>query len=238
MPVHKKPEVKPVSEGTLTEKELKPVSDTADVKENVAVDVPTEGNEVIEEVVPESVKPETSAEPLSPVNPLTDFKEKMNKEEMYSPFAPEKKNYMWPILLIFIIAIALLAGVFLYRQGIFKGGKENKVSVTPSPTIIPSPTKTIDLTKYTIEVQNGSEVAGEASRQKTSLESEGFTVSSIGNADKSDYTDTIIKAKKEVDKDYIAKLKNFLESAFTVGDTQVLSEDSSVPVIVIIGTKK
>ena len=58
------------------------------------------------------------------------------------------------------------------------------------------------------------------------------------NADNSDYTDTIIKAKTEVDKDFIAKLKSVLSSSLTVNATESLSEDSSVPVVVVIGTKK
>jgi len=212
-------------------------------KEIIADDVviKTTGNvEVIEEIAPQKVKSEKKEnnEPTLPTNPLSEFKERMNKEELDLPFASEKKNYMWPILFIFIIAIALLAGIFAYKQGIFKKEKASVVSMTPAPAITVEPTKTVDLTKYEIEVQNGSEVSGEASRQKTSLEGAGFKISSIGNADNSDYTDTIIKAKKEVDKDFITKLKSFLSNTFTVGETETLSEDSSASIVVIIGTKK
>lgn len=219
-------------------------SEEAKVKKEIIAEdvvVKTTGNvEVIEESAPQEVKSkeEEPDKPISTEDPLTDFKERMNQEELGSPFAPEKKNYMWPILLIFIVALVLLVGVFVYRQGIFK---REKIDVTPaasSPTVIPEPTKVIDLTQYEIEVQNGSEANGEASKQQTNLEEEGFTVSSIGNADNSDYTDTIIKAKEEVDKDFIAKLESFLNTTFTVGDTEALSEDYDVPVVVIIGTKK
>lgn len=196
----------------------------------------TETIEVIEEAVPQAAKSETPAEP-STRDPLSDFKEKMVEEESSMPDNVQKKNYMWPILLIFIAAILLLVGVFLYKQEA-TNGKVNVVTLSPTPTIVPEPTKIIDLAKYEIEVLNGSEVSGEASRQKTNLETEGFTVSSVGNADNSDYENTIIKAKKEVDKDFIAKLKTVLSNSFTVGETEGLSEDSSVPVVVIIGTKK
>lgn len=210
-------EAKP--EGTKTEPVI--VSDV--------VTETTESIEVVEEV------------PVSQVpaaDPLSDFKEKMIEEELPVSDKSQQKNYMWPILLVFIITILLLTGVFLYRNGINTNDKVNVVTLSSSPTITPEPTKAIDLAKYEIEIQNGGGVSGEASRQEANLAAEGFTISSIGNADNSDYTDTIIKAKKEVDKDFIAKLKSVLSNSFTVGETESLSEDTSVPIVIIIGTKK
>ena len=157
---------------------------------------------------------------------------------MFSPDQPQAKTFMWPILFIFIIAVVLLVGIFAYKQGMFKGVKVNEVTVTPTPVVTVEPTKAPDLTKYEVQILNGSDVAGEASNQKASLEGEGFTVASIGNADNSDYTDTIIKTKAEVDKAFIAKLKSVFEGSFTAVQTESLSEDSSVPVVVILGTKK
>lgn len=177
-------------------------------------------------------------EVIQEADPLTDFKEKMAEEERPLSDGPQEKNYMWPILFIFIIVLVLLAGVFAYKQGIFKKEKINIASVSPTPTIEPSPTITIDLAKYEIEIQNGGGVSGEAGRQKTSLEEEGFMISSIGNADNSDYTETIIKAKKTVAKTFLDKLKSVLGNTFTVGAVEILSEDASTPVVVIIGTKK
>jgi hypothetical protein len=163
----------------------------------------------------------------------------MIKEEMFPQDMPSsRKNFMWPILFIFIAAAALLVGIFLYKQGAFSNiVKIATPSPTPTLTSVPAKEAVVDLTKYEIEIQNGSEVSGEAGRQQTSLEEEGFVVSSIGNADNSDFTDTIIQAKTEVDKAFITKLKTVLSDSFTV-TTETLATDSSVPVIVIIGTKK
>jgi hypothetical protein len=261
MTVHKKNEVKEatVSAETSENKEVKPEEKPAIAPiENKTEEIKTEpvvAQDVVappveaaaetaasETTIKTEVSPSASAADLpfqQPSNPLSDFKEKV-EEEMNMPIKPQK-NYMWPILFIFIIAAVLLAGVFAYKQGLFKGmgEKTKEVSVSPTPTsaVTPSPAKKVDLTKYEVEILNGSEVDGEASRQKANLEEEGFTISSIGNADNTDYTDTIIEVKAEVDKDFIAKLKGVLESSFTVGKTQDLSEDSSVPVIVILGTK-
>jgi hypothetical protein len=257
MAVHKKNEIKQSPVSAEEKPAITPIKNkTEEIKTEPAVvqNVATAPIKTIETPIPEAAAktevltptpaatPITSAAnlPSQQTNPLSDFKEKV-KEEMDMPVKPQK-NYMWPILFIFIIAIVLLAGVFAYKQGMFKGvGEKAKVvTVSPTPTsvVTPSPAKTVDLKKYEIEILNGSEVGGEASRQKTNLEEEGFIISSIGNADSSDYTDTIIKAKTEVNKDFIAKLKSVLGSAFTVGETESLSEDSSVPVVVIIGTKK
>jgi hypothetical protein len=112
-------------------------------------------------------------------------------------------------------------------------------AATPTPTVTVEPTQAVaDLTKYEIEILNGSEVTGEAAKQKDTLEAAGFTVSSVGNADNSDYTDTIIKTKADVDSAFIAKLKSVLSDTFTVGPVQSLSSDVAVPVQVILGTQK
>ncbi|OGH25083.1 MAG: hypothetical protein A3B47_03240 [Candidatus Levybacteria bacterium RIFCSPLOWO2_01_FULL_39_24] len=224
--VHKKHEAKP--------EEIKTASSakgSGEPKEPVVIsDVVTKTTENIE------VVDDVPASRASSADALSDFKEKMIKEESLGSGNTPKKNYMWPIFFIFIIAIALFVGIFIYKQGIFKGEKINVATSSPTPTITPEPTKTIDFTKYEIEILNGSGVDGEAGRQKTNLEAEGFTVSSVGNADNSDYTDTIIKAKKAVDKDFLNKLKTVLENSFTVKEEE-LPVDALVPVTIILGQK-
>lgn len=210
--------------------------------------VPTDAKAPTTQVMENAVSAGVTGEVSSVVDvaqnaagPLDDFKKKM-ETELKMPDKPQK-NYMWPILFIFIFAITLFAGVFAYRQGVFKGLFEKKeVAVTPTPippTATPEPTLSeADLSEYEVQVLNGSEVSGEASRQKDSLEAEGFTIASIGNADESNYTDTIIQAKKNVNKAYVAKLKSVLEETFDTVKTKTLDEDSSVPVVVILGVKK
>ncbi|MBI4096474.1 MAG: LytR C-terminal domain-containing protein [Candidatus Levybacteria bacterium] len=192
-----------------------------------------------EQVIVADVITQTSEriEVIQEADPLTDFKEKMAEEEQPLPDSPQEKSYMWPILFIFIIVLVLLTGIFIYRQGIFKKETVNVVSITPTPTVEPSPTPVIDLAQYEIEMLNGGGISGEAGRQKISLEEEGFTVSAIGNADNSDYTETIIKAKKTVAKAFTDRLKDVLGNTFTVGAVEILPEDASTPIVVIIGTK-
>lgn len=220
----------PADAKAIVGKEESPVNVKGEVAASNVV-IKTTGDVEIVKEVPASQTPAA--------DPLGDFKEKMVQEEKQPPNnEPVKKNYMWPILFIFIVAIALLVGIFVYRQGIFKGGKASVVTLSPTPTIVPEPTKAIDLTQYEIEIQNGSEIDGEAGRQKINLEEEGFTVVSVGNADNSDYTDTIVKAKADAEKGFLDKLNSVLEKTFTLGSPEILPDDSTVSVIVVLGTQK
>lgn len=191
----------------------------------------TERIEVIEEVP-------AAAAAAAPSDPLTKFKEKMQEEEKPQANAVPQKNFMWPIIFIFIIALLLLGGIFIYKRGVPSKEKLNAATLSPTPTVIPTPTITVNLTKYAIKILNGSGVGGEAGRQKGNLEKEGFIVSTIGNADNSDHTDTVIQAKKEVDKDFLDKLKSVLGTSFTIGGNETLADDALTPVVVILGTKK
>jgi len=216
---------------------------TSDRKEQPVVvsDIVTETTErieVIEEASLDEPKSEPAVESARTEDLLSGFKEKMSQEEQVSSFTPAKKNFMWPILFVVFLALAMLTGIFVYKKGMINDKKVNVVTLSPTPTLTPKPTKTVDLTKYEIEILNGSGVDGEAGRQRDFLKAEGFTIAAVGNADNSDYTETIIQAKEEVDKDFITKLKNVLEDTFIVGKIEILSEDASTPIVVILGTKK
>lgn len=211
--------------------EKKPAATSNEVKTNAA-DI--KENDVVSGIVTET----TEIIEVIETDPLTKFKEKMNEEENPVPNMPAPKNFMWPILFVFIIALVMLGGIFIYKQGMNKTEKINVVSLSPTPMPSPTPIPVIDLSKYSIEILNGSEAAGEAGRQKESLDGEGFTVSSVGNADESTYTETIIQVKKEVDSAFLDKLKSILENTFILGETETLSEDAATPVIIILGTKK
>lgn len=232
--VHKKPASTETQKRAETQSEKK--IDAKKVAEPVEVlDVVTEITERVEVV--EEVTPAEAPSAASP-DPLTDFKEKMSEEEeqpVLSP--PSQKNFMWPILFVVFLALAFLIGIFVYKQGLNKSPGINVVTLTPTPTIMPEPTKAVDLTRYEIQVLNGSEVDGEAGRQRDSLGGEGFVVASVGNADSSDYKETIIQAKADVDQAYLDKLKSVLEESFAVGETEELPQDADSDVIVIIGSE-
>ncbi len=111
---------------------------------------------------------------------------------------------------------------------------------SPKPTVTVEPTKAIevDLAEYSIEVLNGSGISGVASELKTELTTDGFKVISAGNADKSDYTNTIISAKKKVRSAYLEKLKENLKKTYTLDSDSktVLAETNEADVIITIGS--
>lgn len=166
---------------------------------------------------------------------------------------PQKKSKIWLILIVILIVVAGVSGALYYfrTKAIQENTKEDKESSTVSK---PSPTKTpvsadessatessvlkIDLSKYKIQVLNGSGVGGEASRLKDALEEEQFVVQDIGNADTSDYEKTIIRAKKDVQKEYLDKLKKLLGETYVLDTEEELGESADVDVVIIIGSSK
>lgn len=114
--------------------------------------------------------------------------------------------------------------------------------VIPSPksTITVEPTKLteVDLIAYNIGLLNGSGITGAAAKLKTALTKDGFKVISAGNADKSDYTDTIVSAKKKVNLAYLEKLKEYLKKTYILAHDSItpVPEDSEADVIITIGS--
>lgn len=96
-------------------------------------------------------------------------------------------------------------------------------SVTPkaSPTGAkgtPTPTTTsgLDRSNLKIAVQNGSGVAGAATKATDILKKLGYEVASSGNADNFEYTDTTIQVKS-TKKGYLDMLKKDLGDTYTIG---------------------
>lgn len=216
------------------------------------------------EVVEEQEEPDTiSAEAVSP--PISESMEEsveevkeegeekrrvlvdelfQKKESIDSELAPEismhkrspsRSIMTWAIVSI-VACIVVGGGLLLFS------GKEKIPSLFTSPTPtststpIPSPIPA-ELKKdaITVEVLNGSGVAGVAGKMKTLLEEKGYTVSDTGNADNYKYknTEIIVKAGKE---GYIKLLEEDLQGAYTIGTSAAtLEEDAKADVHVIVG---
>lgn len=161
-----------------------------------------------------------------------------------------KKNLVRYFLIIaiisFLIGLASMAGInfLLIKKSSFEipfiSRKTVEVTPSPKPTITIEPTKApvVNLEEYSIEVLNGSGITGAASKLKGALTTGGFKVISAGNADKSDYTDTIIVAKKKVSPAYLEKLKVNLEKTYKVviDSKASVAETSEADVVITIGS--
>ena len=184
----------------------------------------------------------------SPAKALTEQESPVN-DNAYIVQTEVKKNLVRYFLIIaiisFLIGLVSMAGINFFLQKTnfeipFIPRKTVEITPSPKPTITIEPTKAavVNLEEYSIEVLNGSGVTGAASKLKEALTAEGFKVISAGNADKSDYTDTIIAAKKKINSAYLEKLKENLKKTYTV----VIDSKTSVPetseadVVITIGS--
>lgn len=189
--------------------------------------IPSESPE-IEETTPEVILPkeETPVESFS-------FRDGDRTEKKIN-----KKLIL--VLVVFLLGIAA-GGFFVYKKGFLSFNKtaspkttvsENESLITPTPTELP-----IDLSKYTIGVLNGSETKGAARKLKDTLSQEGFNVLSAGNATNSSFVKTVISTKKEVDKEYLKKLEDFLSESHALSTNQDLKSSAKTDVVIIIGTE-
>lgn len=146
------------------------------------------------------------------------------------------------ILIIIVVGTACVFGYFLFlRQSkIDEMKKQQSITPTTAPSETPSPTKAgVDVSKYTIQVLNGSGIAGEAGKVKGLLTEKEFKVEDIGNAEDASYTKTIIKAKKAVPSEFIDALTKVLQKTYAIDSSNVTLKDSSTTdMVVIVGRQK
>lgn len=79
-----------------------------------------------------------------------------------------------------------------------------------------------------VQVLNGNGVAGAAASMRDRLQGEGFEVIAIGDADRSDYGDTVIRARDHADGERI-------RAALGFGVVEVADVDDQYDVVVIVG---
>jgi len=146
------------------------------------------------------------------------------------------------ILIIFIVVpIGFLAfGGFLYFSNNFNTDflKKEPEKTIKLPQASPTPTEAeVDKEAYEIEVQNGSGIAGEGARVKEILEKAGFKTGAVGNADNSNYTDTIITVNNEIPEGFIEELTKVLEERGSVGKVEKFATGQDGEVLVIVGSE-
>lgn len=117
-----------------------------------------------------------------------------------------------------------------------------KAVSTPTPSTSPKPTQNpmdkttgLDRSKLTVEVLNGSGIAGSAKKAADLLTELGYSISSTGNADSYEYENTVIEVKS-TKSDYLSLLKKDLSGSYTVGSSSAsLSTTTNADARVIVG---
>lgn len=155
---------------------------------------------------------------------------------------------LWLLLFICVIGASsgLLAYYFQYPPFSQKSvTRENISSQTLKET--PSPTKetensattttSVDLSAYTIEILNGTQIPGLAKQLSDDLTAKGVTITSSGNADVDTYTQTEIRYKPSVSEEYRMALDKLIKSIYDNSIEKNAEDNQTTDVLIIIGTK-
>jgi len=163
---------------------------------------------------------------------------------IYQESGEKNAKWLW-LLIVLIIAGAL---VFAYVRGIgpfanLKSQISKGASPSPltpaSPIASPEATSEANLNKSEpkIRILNGSGTAGVASVVKDLLEENGWTVSSIGNADSFDFEQTVLRFKSTF-KNFGNLLTEDLSDDYSViTSNDNLEATDSADIEVIVGSK-
>jgi len=197
-----------------------------------------------------------NTEDLSSTLPPSAFTIQNNESEIPQEQEVEKKKfgvYFFVVaFLSFILGLSAMAAVSYFglislsfpklqlgapiHIGSFLGAKPT-LTPTPSPTSTPTPVP-VNLKQFTIEVLNGSGITGQAAKAESSLNGDGYSVSSTGNAPNSNFTKTEIAAKKSVSTEYLTKLEAELGKTYVVNTTvTTVSDSNTTDVIVTLGSQ-
>ncbi len=214
-----------------------PTEDTVSTTEKVE-ELPINAND---EPTISAEPPQTTIDPI--VNVQEDSETSVN-EPVPQIVASGGPNPLVIIVPGIFLLGALLGGIYYYQNNLNKTAGIITTSPTPlaqtenTPMSSASPSAIIDLSKYPINILNGSGIAGEAGKLKTVLAAAGFNITGTGNASTSNFTKTIIKAKSDVPADFITKLSDTLSKTYVLDTNQVLATSSADKVQVIIGSSK
>jgi len=176
----------------------------------------------------------------------------LKMEEQQTPTAgtpiyqeTQEKNAKWLWLLIILVIIGVLVFAFVRKLGPFSqlnlGLKTAQVSPSPQELLSPppesSPESQLDKSEAKIRILNGSGKAGTASSSKNFLESKGYTVESVGNADNYDFAQTVVRFKESFKK-FEEVLVSDLSANYSVkvSDNSLEATDSA-DIEVTIGAK-
>ena len=251
-----------VEEIDTKDSEAESEAETDDSPRTITRESPTSKSSPLSQMLEETEDPEETDEPEEEVKeekeekdpqPVKKTKEPKTKEEKSEdvddveeveeemPDNNLQKSSSNLLLVGLIILLIVFAGTGwgLYLNQVQPDLLPNLPSLdaptpTPEPTAIPEPTLT-PAPSIVLEVLNGSGVAGAAADTQTKLEELGYTIDSIGNADKSDYetTEVIVASGFTRTQELLDGLIAEFGEATTSGE---LAEDATVDAQIILGS--
>ena len=184
-------------------------------------------------------KETTKAVPNVPLNAPLEVESA--KEDRFEELPPiEKKNKKIFIIGLFIAVVIItstlsLGYLFLTNQSSKSNVVPEVVEEEKEPT--PTPVKLVR-EDWTIEVLNGSGIAGAAKKMADKFEELGYTVVKTGNADNKDYETTEVFISSEEKSEGEAKLfLEDLDKEFGISDSSGNLSDSTASARIIIGSE-
>ncbi len=153
-----------------------------------------------------------------------------------------KKKIFLLILLVFIIMAVVGGGVYYYQSNLETTTEtvtdpQSELGNT-EPTNTPTPTEIeIEVSSYSINILNGSGIPGEAGNVETLLLEEGFETTETGNADATNYKETIIKVKEDTPEGVIDIIKQSIGSSYVITISKIyLGKNSDFDVEITLGS--
>lgn len=183
-------------------------------------------------------------------------KEEVNKwienyDESPKPEKPGGKKVFKIILfaLLGLSLVAIIAGGIIYYQKATSKNEKREVQTQPTPSqesvTTPSPAtesatpSEIKFSNYTVQIQNGSGIPGEAGKVKELLVSAKFKKIDTGNASSYDYKDTEVELKDGVPSAVYDKIENLLKNTYTVvKSSEAVKDASAYDAIIVVGVRK
>jgi len=201
----------------------KPIKTEKSIEEAVLI------NESAEKVV-EKAGDEVKAEEEKPKESSWDL------EEEASSLGKKNKNF-FKLGIIILVIILIVTGVlffFLFNSTSKKAPIETK-KTTIEPTKAPEKAQ-INRSEWTLEVLNGSGVAGFAAKAAAKLTEQGYTVVKTGNADNQDYK----KSELFVSENMQSKaqlLIDDLKDSYGFTEVKAVLKDSTASARIILGAE-
>jgi hypothetical protein len=184
------------------------------------------------------LKKEEVAPVASTIEPVIETGFVEEKEEVKKRILSKTTIFL---IVILVVALGVMSFV-LYNN--FKPTKEKVVekpvevaTITVTPVASPSAAvvEKVDLSKYTVQVLNGSGVTGEAGRIKELLVAKGFVTVDTGNGP--DTTVTQLSKKTTVDDQGVAAIRENVAS-YKIGDIGLLTSDNKYDLVIVLGSEK
>jgi hypothetical protein len=146
-----------------------------------------------------------------------------------------RKEYIYAPVITLVVGLVLVGGILVSRKATKPEEiEQTAIEVTPTQTVTPTP-EIIDLARYSVQVQNGSGIAGQAAALGEILKNGGFEKIETANSDNYDYEGVMVRSKTGTGSaELLTKVSEILSDyKTTVGEN--LGSDAVYDLIIIVG---